>query len=163
MKKIILQCGEFRWFSYGAPDIREHQPIVQAAHSIYFQILGQHGFVALGLYLLLIFSTLRSCGKLAARTTGEPGLKWIGNYASAIQVSLIGYMVSGAFVSVAYFDLAWIYYAFTAILARELSQHDAASYKPAVSTNEARTGRPPVQAEPMPSHVSFRSRRSGGD
>jgi len=90
-----------RWFSYGAPDIYQHMNIVQSAHSIYFQILGQHGFVALGLYLLLMLSTLWSFGRLATRTAADPELKWVGSYASAIQISLIGYMVSGAFVSTA--------------------------------------------------------------
>jgi len=127
-----------RWFSYGAPDIFQYTTIIRAAHSIYFQMLGQHGFVAFGLYLFLIFSTLWTCRRLAKRATGHPELEWIRNYASAIQVSLIAYMVSGAFVSVAYFDLAWVYYSFTAILNRELPKHAGATQKLAPSGKGAR-------------------------
>jgi len=126
-----------RWYGYGAPDIRQHMRAVQSAHSIYFQMLGQHGFVAFGLYLVLIFSTLWKCRRLAKRTAGDPEIEWIGNYASAIQISLIGYAVSGAFVSSAYFDLAWVYYSFTAILSRELPEHVSAMQKRAMSGNGA--------------------------
>jgi probable O-glycosylation ligase (exosortase A-associated) len=129
-----------RWFSYGAPDIHQHMTIVQSAHSMYFQVLGEHGFVALGLYLLLIVSTLWRCNSLAARAARDPARRWVGNYAAAIQISLIGYIVSGAFVSTAYFDLAWIYYAFTGILGRELPEQHAAPYKAAVAAKPAHTG-----------------------
>jgi len=132
-----------RWFRYGAPDIRQHMDLVQSAHSIYFQVLGQHGFVALGLWLFLMFSTLWKCKRLAKRTEGDPELEWIGNYASAIRISLIGYMVSGAFVSTAYFDLAWVYYSFTAILSRELPEHAGATQKLAMSEQGA-----PAQTAP---------------
>jgi putative inorganic carbon (HCO3(-)) transporter len=134
-----------RWFSYGAPDIYQTMDLVQSAHSIYFQILGQHGFVALGLYLLLMISTLWNCNRLVTRAVNDPKGRWIANYASAIQISLVGYMVSGAFVSTAYFDLAWIYYAFTAILGRELTQRDGASYEATLSREQARLDRVPVQ------------------
>jgi len=39
----------------------------QAAHSIYFQALGEHGFVGLALYLLLYFAYWRQAGALSPR------------------------------------------------------------------------------------------------
>jgi probable O-glycosylation ligase (exosortase A-associated) len=138
-----------RWFSYGAPDIYQTMNLVQSAHSIYFQILGQHGFVGLALYLALILATLWSCSRLAARAAADPGVKWVGTYARAIQISLIAHMVSGAFVSTAYFDLAWVYYALTAILGRELAQQEGVSQRAAVSAHEAHTGRMPMPVEPV--------------
>jgi len=141
-----------RWFRHGAPDIYQHMDLVQSAHSIYLQVLGQHGFVAFGLYLFLMFSTLWKCKSLAKRVAGDPELEWIGNYASAIRISLIGYMVSGAFVSTAYFDLAWVYYSFTAILSRELPEHAGTTQKLAVSGNGARQQTAPAtQVAPVPS------------
>lgn len=125
-----------RWFRHGAPDIYQHMDFVQSAHSIYFQVLGQHGFVAFGLWLFLMFSTLSKCKSLAKRTAGDPEIEWIGNYASAIRISLIGYMVSGAFVSTAYFDLAWVYYSFTAILSRELPAHAGATQRLAMQVGQ---------------------------
>ena len=128
-------------------------------------MLGDHGFVALGLYLLLMFSTLWKCKRLEKRTAGDPQFEWIGNYASAIRISLIGYMVSGAFLSTAYFDLAWVYYSFTAILSRELPEHAGATKTLAMSQNGARAQTAPAaqaKHEPGPSGIgSARSRRAG--
>lgn len=109
-----------RWLRYGNPDLMKFMDYSRAAHSVYFQILGHHGFVALALFLWLMLSTIRTCNQLRKRTAGKPELEWIGNYASAIRICLIGYMVSGAFLSTGYFDLAWVYCTFTAILSREM-------------------------------------------
>lgn len=89
------------------------------AHSIYFQILGQHGFIAFGLFLIILFLTYQRLGKLKKRTSGIPELRWIAGYAWALQVGLVGYMVAGAFVNLAYFDLYYLFVAFTAMLWRE--------------------------------------------
>lgn len=111
-----------RWLSYGDPEFRDYLAYSRAAHSMYFQILGEHGFIALALYLTLLFSTLRRCTQLRKCTTGDPDLEWVGNYAVAIRIALVGYMVAGAFYSAANFELAWVYYSFTAILGREIAQ-----------------------------------------
>jgi hypothetical protein len=57
--------------------------------------------------------------KRRLRLRETDSVTWLVTYASAIQISLIGYMVAGAFLSLAYFDLAWTLYAVTAILERE--------------------------------------------
>jgi probable O-glycosylation ligase (exosortase A-associated) len=77
------------------------------AHSIYFNLLGEHGWIGLGLFLLLvaaIFATLRRLRKTA---TSHPELAWVGNYAHMFQASIVTYLVTGAFLSAAYFDLAY--------------------------------------------------------
>lgn len=118
-----------RWLSYGKQELRRYLPYSRAAHSIYFQILGEHGFVALALYVLLLILTLRQCTRLRRQTAGDPNLEWVGNYAAAIRIALIGYMVAGAFYSAANFELAWVYYSFTAILAREIAESRRVSGK----------------------------------
>lgn len=145
-----------RWISYAAPHLQHLSEWSLAAHSIYFQILGQHGFIALGLYLLLLLTTLWKCNQLRKRTAGNPELDWIGNYASAIGICLIGYMVSGAFLSTAYFDLAWIYYSFTAILGREVAEHGVAARSKITPVNSLR---PQLQRRPL-AGVQLESRRS---
>jgi putative inorganic carbon (HCO3(-)) transporter len=82
---------------------------VWVAHSIYFQTLGEHGFVGLGLFLTLGVLTWRRAAKLAKMTQGDPDFgDWVPKLMPMIQVSLIGYAVGGAFLSLAYFD--WPYY-----------------------------------------------------
>jgi probable O-glycosylation ligase (exosortase A-associated) len=80
---------------------------VHAAHSIYFQVLGEHGFVGLGLFLLLGIMAWRTAGYL--RRTGPllPATQWTADLGAMTQASLAGYAVGGAFLSLAYFDLPY--------------------------------------------------------
>jgi probable O-glycosylation ligase (exosortase A-associated) len=91
-----------------------------AAHSIYFQILGEHGFVAFSLFIFLLASSQLKLSRLRREAKRRPEIAWIGNYATGLQIGLLAFMVSGAFLSLAYFDLPWLYYALTVMLSREL-------------------------------------------
>jgi putative inorganic carbon (HCO3(-)) transporter len=80
---------------------------IHAAHSIYFQVLGEHGFPGLFLFVLLWWLVWRHAGRM--RRLGAPGsgAGWARHLGGMIQVSLIGYLVGGAFLSLAYFDLPY--------------------------------------------------------
>jgi probable O-glycosylation ligase (exosortase A-associated) len=110
-----------RWLSYGSHEFDWALKSSTAAHSIYFQILGQHGFIALALFITLLVGSLVKLGRIkrSARTSCEHA--WIAPYAGALQIALIGYMVSGAFLSSAYFDLAWLFFGMTAVFGREIA------------------------------------------
>ena len=56
--------------------------------------------------------------RLAAAT--RESKVWISNYALGLQIGLWGYLVSGAFLSLAYFDLFYCYVGGVAILHREV-------------------------------------------
>jgi probable O-glycosylation ligase (exosortase A-associated) len=88
---------------------------VHAAHSIYFQALGEHGFIGLGLYLLLGALTWHSAARVVRNSRDRPDLQWAGNLARMIQASLIGFAVGGAFLSLLYFDVP--YYLMAAVVA----------------------------------------------
>ena len=77
----------------------------RAAHSIYFQMLGEQGFVGLALYLSLGVATYLTGGAIVRKAKARPELRWASDLASMVQVSLVTYAVSGAFLSRAYFDL----------------------------------------------------------
>ena len=76
-----------------------------AAHSIFFQVLGEHGYVGLVLFVAIIGTAWRTANKIIKSVRTRPDLKWASDFAAMAQVSLIGYMVGGAFLSLAYFDL----------------------------------------------------------
>ncbi|SFU46462.1 putative O-glycosylation ligase, exosortase A system-associated [Nitrosospira multiformis] len=88
---------------------------IHAAHSIYFQVLGEHGFVGLGLYLLLGLLTWRTGSWIVRNTAKRDAYKWAHSLATMIQVSLIGFYVGGAFLSLLYFDVP--YYLMAAMVA----------------------------------------------
>lgn len=78
---------------------------VHAAHSIYFAALGEHGYVGLFLFLTLMFLTWRAGSAVIRLSKGTIDLTWAANLARMLQVSIIGYAIGGAFLSVLYFDV----------------------------------------------------------
>lgn len=102
-------------FSLYAPNIMD---LPRAAHSIYFQALGEHGFVGLGLYLLLGFLTWRTGTWIVRNTKNLEEYKWAYSLATLIQVCLIGFATGGAFLSLLYFDVP--YYLMAAMVATRM-------------------------------------------
>ena len=85
-----------------------YEDIVRAAHSIYFEILGNHGFVGLFLFLSVWTAAFFSAAwlrKYAAKA--DPSASWAGDLGAMAQVSLIAFAVGGAFLSLSYFDLPY--------------------------------------------------------
>ena len=80
---------------------------VHAAHSIYFQILGNHGFIGLLLFLSIWISTWRNAAWLLKEAPKYVQAKWCVDLANMSQVALLAYAVGGAFLSLAYFDLPY--------------------------------------------------------
>jgi len=88
-------------FARYAPDPDD----VHDAHSIYFEVLAEHGFVGLTLFLLLAWFTWRTCSLVAKQARPYPEGQWMADLAGMLQVSLVGFATSGAFLGLAYFDL----------------------------------------------------------
>jgi probable O-glycosylation ligase (exosortase A-associated) len=77
---------------------------VHDSHSIYFQVLGHHGFIGLALFVLLLGLTWLKAGKVARLVRDDPDSLWAAQLGRMVQVSLAAYMVGGAFLGLAYFD-----------------------------------------------------------
>lgn len=90
-------------FGMYAPDPTD----IHAAHSIYFQILGEHGFIGLALYLGMGFSAWRVAGWLRKHSNEHQQTSWCAELGAMSQVALIGFAVGGAFLSLAYWDLPY--------------------------------------------------------
>jgi probable O-glycosylation ligase (exosortase A-associated) len=78
-----------------------------AAHSIYFQVLGNHGFVGLFIFLMIWFATWRIANWLRRYGKRLEETRWTEQLGAMIQVSLVGYLAGGAFLSLSYFDLPY--------------------------------------------------------
>lgn len=104
--------GGFRSFTpinyeYYAPGLIAPGGRYQDSHSIYFGVLGEHGFVGLTIFLMLGFLGWRSANKIIKLTQKYKSDKWAYDLASMLQVSLVGYTTGGAFLGLAYFDLPY--------------------------------------------------------
>jgi probable O-glycosylation ligase (exosortase A-associated) len=106
--KDRITGGGFEMFR--ADTFREYAPNPMDphdVHSIYFEIMGEHGFLGFSLFVLFgIFSWIRA-QQIIKRCKKDPNNKWASDLAAMIQVSLIGYAAGGAFLGLAYFDLPY--------------------------------------------------------
>lgn len=98
---------------------------VHDVHSIYFEMLGEQGWIGLIIFLTLAAFTWLTCNKLAKSSRKNPDQKWISDLMPMLQVSLIGYYVSGAFLGLAYFDLYYDLIAIVIITSKIATQAQA--------------------------------------
>ena len=94
----MFQVPTFQAYAPNPNDIHD-------AHSIYFMVLGHHGFVGLGLFLLLAFLAWRTGSWSIRHAKRDPDKRWAADLAAMCQVSMIGYASAGAFLGLSYFDL----------------------------------------------------------
>jgi putative inorganic carbon (hco3(-)) transporter len=94
-----------------------------AAHSIYFQVLSEHGWLGLALFLMINAYSWLNCSWLIRRSRDRPELAWANTLGKMGQAVLAGFWVGGAFQSLAYFDEYWcllfIFDAARRVVARE--------------------------------------------
>ncbi len=92
------------------PVFRQYAPDpynVRDVHSIYFEQMGEQGFIGFGLFMLLgLFAWVRA-RQVIRECRKDPERKWAADLAAMIQVSLIGYAAGGAFLGMSYFDLPY--------------------------------------------------------
>jgi len=87
--------------------------VARAFHSIYFEALGEHGFVGLFLFLALMAMTFRSGSMIRKHARNDERLTWAYDLATMLQIGIVGYAAGGAFLSKAFFDL---YYHMVALM-----------------------------------------------
>lgn len=100
-----------------------------AAHSVYFQILGNHGFIGLFLYLMVGVSAFRTAGWLRVHARNIPQAQWAAHLGAMTQVSMAGFAVGGAFLSMGYYDLQFNIMAMV-VLARHWVETKAWEHEP---------------------------------
>lgn len=81
----------------------------KAAHSIYFEVMGDMGFVGLGLFLFILLRALwnRQLIKRAATRLG-PSYQWARDMADMLMLGVMAYLVGGATVSLAYLEIIYM-------------------------------------------------------
>jgi probable O-glycosylation ligase (exosortase A-associated) len=106
VKDRPLTGGGFQMFQAPIFEIYAPDPDnVHDVHSVYFEMLGEHGFIGLGLWLLLACLTWFTGSWVIRNAKRDPEKRWAADLAAMGQVSMIGYLAAGAFLGLAYFDL----------------------------------------------------------
>jgi probable O-glycosylation ligase (exosortase A-associated) len=84
-----------------------------AFHSIYFEVLGEHGWLGLTIFLGLILNTIVSLRRISQRSRDSPDLAWCRDLARAMFCGLMVILACGAFIGIAFQPLIWYLFALT--------------------------------------------------
>lgn len=103
----------------------------KAAHSIYFQVLGDQGFVGLFIFLAILLLTYRKLIWVTKNTTDE----WLIGLAKMVKVSLVAYAAGGLALSLPYFDLSFALFAMTHALCEITKRQNKQDEPPMGSRN----------------------------
>lgn len=86
------------------------------AHSIYFEVLGEHGIVGLVLYILLGLTCYLRARRVIKLASTNPSLYWERDLAFACTLSLVFFAIGGLVASTTYNELLFFVVAIIAIL-----------------------------------------------
>jgi probable O-glycosylation ligase (exosortase A-associated) len=135
---------------YSAATFARYAPdptAVHAAHSVYFQMLGEHGYVGLLIFLAIGITTWLMARRLIAAASNDPETQWAGKLARAIQVSLVGFGAGGAFVNIGYWEPPY-YEVLILLVAYNLVIDQQATIAPSNRSQPASSERPGVSSRP---------------
>ncbi|MGF1563198.1 MAG: putative O-glycosylation ligase, exosortase A system-associated [Geminicoccaceae bacterium] len=134
---------------------KEDQKIYRAgysdAHSIYFEVLGEHGYVGLLMFLALGVASIWQCQRMSWQCRGDPHVKWLSDLAQMLQLSIIAFAVGGAFLTLATFDLYYQLLALVVLAEAIMLQQRASKPLPAPAIPQPSPAR--SLAAPRPTHV----------
>jgi probable O-glycosylation ligase (exosortase A-associated) len=91
---------------------------IHDVHSIYFEMLGEQGWIGLAIFLTLGILTWSTCSRIAKEAKNKQNNKWLGDLMPMLQVSLIGYYSAGTFLGLSYYDLYYDLIAITVIASK---------------------------------------------
>lgn len=86
-----------------------HTEFGRAFHSSYFEVLGEHGYPGLVIFLLLAGSTLLMLRRIARKARAHPDLNWLAALSDALQSGLAVFLTCGAFVGLAFQPMFWYF------------------------------------------------------
>ncbi|MFI4981550.1 MAG: putative O-glycosylation ligase, exosortase A system-associated, partial [Nevskiales bacterium] len=79
----------------------------KAFHSMFFEVLGEHGYPGLAMYVTLMLLSLWYMWSVMRRTRGRAHLLWVHDLAGALMTALLTIMACGFFIGIAFQSLVW--------------------------------------------------------
>lgn len=118
-----------------------------AAHSIFFQVLGDHGIPGFILYMTMVGLAVLNTVRVGALAGSRRDLYWAVSLARMIQLSIFGLMVGGAALAVAYYDLYLIIFCLSAALMDYVRREVRGENKGRIPAWKRSAGQAPLPAE----------------
>ena len=103
------------------------KPLPWSAHSVWFAILGEHGFLGFFLWLGLIGSCILSLRQIHSYGKAHRDSSWLIYSADMVQSALITFLVVGTFLDAAYFDMFYYLVAVIIIMKSIIKRETARS------------------------------------
>ncbi|MFZ3235799.1 MAG: putative O-glycosylation ligase, exosortase A system-associated [Stellaceae bacterium] len=122
-----------------------------AAHSIWFEMLGDHGFVGLLLFVTILASAFVDAGWLIRRTRREPDLAWANNLGRMLQVALVGFCAGGSFATQGMYDGLYAVVIIAAVARRLVAAELAGRKVAALNFRGLAMSAQPAVFQPQPS------------
>jgi O-antigen ligase len=125
--------GQYQPLDFEKREYLERDWSGSATHSLYFQVLAEHGLVGsmlVGYIVWTHFRTLRRLRRAASQQGAPPEVRRDADlYGGALGGAVTGYCAAGAFLSVAYYPYLWYFTAMAVALEasvrRELNNTEA--------------------------------------
>jgi putative inorganic carbon (HCO3(-)) transporter len=97
----------------------------RAFHSIYFEVLGEHGWIGLAIFFAIFAMFFLDMRRIRRLVRDRPDLEWLGDLARALSHSMLIFMAGAAFVGIAFQPLQ--YYLFALAVSASAALHRAAA------------------------------------
>jgi putative inorganic carbon (hco3(-)) transporter len=135
------------------PDGTETSVAGRAFHSMYFEVLGEHGYVGFAIFALMLATMFVSMVRLRRKTRGIPELEWLHDLMKALLMGTFIYLCGGAFIGIAFQPP--LYYFMAIIISATQYYARATQHLP------ARAWQPPAQRRgaPVPPRPLANARR----
>ncbi len=116
--ELVNHFSSYSWFHTG--DALPNPTHPRAAHSLYFQVLGEHGFGGLALYVSMLAVAFFKAARISrlAREQGAP--PWLPLLATMLQLSIFSFALGAAALSFAYFDLTFALFGLVLVVEQRL-------------------------------------------
>jgi hypothetical protein len=123
----------------------------KSVHSVWFGLLAEVGYPGLGLFAFILFIHWRTLVRLRKRIRKGEVPAVFGYYASALEASLVAFVVGGTFLPIHYNEMLWHLLALgialdraAAIAMAGTAVQEPSTPLPIASTAAAGSGRPPI-------------------
>jgi O-antigen ligase len=89
-----------------------------APHSVYFEVLGEHGYPGLFLYLAMLTASLWGTWRISRMPQDKPEQAWPAAFGRVLCVCIMLYCVGASFVGIAFQPLVYLFLGFYCSLYR---------------------------------------------
>jgi probable O-glycosylation ligase (exosortase A-associated) len=104
-----------------APGESYAEPVIgRAFHSVYFEILGEQGWVGLAIFFGLVGASLLAYREVIRRAGPIAELAWAMDLAKALRTSLVVLLVCGAFIGIAFQPMFYYLFGLSAALLNQV-------------------------------------------